>query len=151
VDGIRLIAEQGHGAVRIRERLVELALLGVAPGAPVERPTVIGRHGKDLVIFGDGAGKVALVVEDGGAIVQHVDIAGVGAERGVEIGQSLVELALTPIDPGAVLQRQDMGRLDAERRAEIGDGAIILLELKQRQAAVAEIVGIAGREPIASS
>ena len=151
MDGVRLIAEQGHGAVGIGQRLVELALLGVAPGAAVERPAVVGPRRQDLLVFGDGAGEIAFVVEDGGAVVQHVDIVGIDAERGVEIGLRLVEIALRPKDPGAILQRVEVIGLDGERGVEIGEARSYCSILNSDRPRSLRLSGLPGASRIASS
>jgi hypothetical protein len=49
VDRIWLIGKEGHGALRIGKRLVEIALLGIGPGAAVKSPAVVGLRREHLV------------------------------------------------------------------------------------------------------
>lgn len=84
--------QEGHRALRIGERLVELALLRIAPGAAVERGAMVGLRRQHLLVVGDGAVDLALVVEDGGAVDHRIDIVGRDAERLVVVGERAIEI-----------------------------------------------------------
>ena len=74
MEGVGLLGVEGHGTVGIDERLVEVALLGIGPGAAVQGNRVVGLCRQHLVIVGDGAVVVAFVVEDAAVVDQRVDV-----------------------------------------------------------------------------